>query len=199
MGYMGYYYKKKQDPISRECELIKYGFTYDYEELEKIYHEVVDKCGIRDISEAKYYETGETKISEQTETPKLARLIMMFLGAANSEADRLKLLDYVFGDAELCDDSKILLNIKDRKASIVTKIKSIIDSDDEVNIEMLYSLIDEFKRVQKLIELNKDVNPSLQKDYIAVLKEVITLKEVSKINYDTYVKVMNFSGTKPIC
>ena len=193
------YYKKKQNPISHECELIKYEFTYDHKELEKIYHEIVDKCGIRNIYEAKYYETGETKISEQTEIPKLARLIMMFLGAANSEADRLKLLDYVFGDAELCDDSKILLNIKNSKASIVTKIKSILDSDDEVNIEMLQSLIDEFKRVQKLIEVNKDVDPSLQKDYIAVLKEAITLREADKINYDTYVKVMNFSGTKPIC
>ena len=193
------YYKKIRDEYKQEDFAYKYEVKCDHKKLEEVYHEIREKCGVRTIVKNKDSVNPNAEEIE-IELPPLAELIGMFMGATTNMKDIPKILEYLFGNAEFYDNGTAKLEgLKQEKATLVEEIRELIGLEYSVDVDLLQKLIDRYKIVQRTLELNKDVDPSLQYKYIEVLKQIITLQEVGKIEYATYVKVMHFNNEKPIC
>ena len=140
------------------------------------------------------YEETFVKITE----PKLSKLIGAILDTTLREEDRIKLLDYVYGEKpleEYQDNSIAVLNGK--KSALVASIQGIVSGKKDISnydINLLEEAVNGLKETQRDLDLNEGIDPNKQKEYIPVIKEAIILNQKSSIDYASYQKVKRFEG-----
>ena len=147
-----------------------------------------------ELTPEKYEETF-IRITE----PKSSKLIGAILDTTLREEDRIKLLDYVYGEKpleEYQDNSIATLN--SRKKATIARIQTLSGNLNMSNcdIDSLEEAINELKEIERDLKLNEGIDPSKQKDYIPAIKEAIVLTRKRSVDYDSYQKVMEFSGKK---
>lgn len=214
---MEYLRKEKKDNLMSGYDVIRYKVTYSEEHLDKIRKDIIDNCGERHYQEIELakpskmpdvndlYLIRDVKVDGnhisriEIKEPQLSKLIAAFLNDKLPDAERTKLLSYVYGSAQL-QESDHKIKMESSKNALIDmlwlRINAAKNHGEKIDIDEFQTILDKLNQVQGEIKLNTDVDSKKQSDYIPVLKEAITLTKVSQIDYDSYQKVMEFTGKK---
>jgi hypothetical protein len=192
--------------------MVKYEITYDEEELDSLAKTILYKCGKRvhhsyasDYPNAgKYYENlemtpiGEQEYWEETRTvyqveydeikvPRLTELIHSLINY-----DQTDIIDFLFDDERVKDEEPDdgLTRIAKLNESLITLVthKGFTDYDKAIDI------LNTIKEIDQQIKKNNDINACRidENDYIPDIKKLIHIKEIGRMDYETYNSVIEF-------
>ena len=207
---MKYLYKRK-DVITHKEEMVESNVLLYDDTLLKIRNIIIDKCGIRkpveevltepleqsplirDYKEELIHTTSGDEYHVQytkIEEPKLAKLIAVLLGISKYPGvEKTKLLDYLYGGEKFeIETYDVLAKLEAQKSCIIDETKKELN-ETIVNTARIHTLADELYETQRIINLNKDVDPSLQPSYLPSIKEATTIATIDSVDYETFQKV----------